>query len=130
MTTIRVECAVCTTTADLPAGALLLTLAFAEMFYFLALTPLQRWTGGDSDDDYDESFPAFTERVDAAAHRERLAGEHVQGEQRLERSHAASSHDHARTRAAVGPSHGHTSSGSISIAPQGHSCAQMPQPLQ
>ena len=27
MTTIRVECAVCTTTADLPAGALLLALA-------------------------------------------------------------------------------------------------------
>jgi broad specificity phosphatase PhoE len=29
----------------------------------------QRWTGGDSDDDYDESFPAFTERVDAALRR-------------------------------------------------------------
>lgn len=27
MTTIRVECAVCATTADLPAGALLLALA-------------------------------------------------------------------------------------------------------
>lgn len=26
----------------------ILTLAFAEMFYFLALTPLQRWTGGDN----------------------------------------------------------------------------------
>jgi branched-chain amino acid transport system permease protein len=25
-----------------------LTLAFAEMFYFLALTPLQEWTGGDN----------------------------------------------------------------------------------
>ncbi|CAN5492425.1 branched-chain amino acid ABC transporter permease [soil metagenome] len=26
----------------------ILTLAFAEMFYFLALAPLQRWTGGDN----------------------------------------------------------------------------------
>lgn len=26
----------------------ILTLAFAEMFYFLALTPLQEWTGGDN----------------------------------------------------------------------------------
>jgi broad specificity phosphatase PhoE len=29
----------------------------------------QRWTGGDADDDYDESFPAFSERVDAALQR-------------------------------------------------------------
>ncbi len=29
----------------------------------------QRWTGGDADDDYEESFPAFTERVDAALRR-------------------------------------------------------------
>ncbi|HJR90123.1 MAG TPA: histidine phosphatase family protein [Aeromicrobium sp.] len=29
----------------------------------------QRWTGGDADDDYEESFPAFSERVDAALRR-------------------------------------------------------------
>jgi len=28
-----------------------------------------RWTGGDSDDDYDESFPAFSTRVDEALQR-------------------------------------------------------------
>lgn len=28
-----------------------------------------RWTGGEADDDYDESFPAFTQRVDAALRR-------------------------------------------------------------
>jgi len=29
----------------------------------------QRWTGGEADDDYQESFPAFTERVHAALRR-------------------------------------------------------------
>lgn len=29
----------------------------------------QRWTGGDADDDYDESFPAFGQRVDEALRR-------------------------------------------------------------
>jgi broad specificity phosphatase PhoE len=29
----------------------------------------QRWTGGEADDDYKESFPAFSERVDAALRR-------------------------------------------------------------
>jgi broad specificity phosphatase PhoE len=29
----------------------------------------QRWTGGDSDDDYQESFPAFSQRVDEALRR-------------------------------------------------------------
>jgi broad specificity phosphatase PhoE len=28
-----------------------------------------KWTGGDADDDYDESFPAFSERVDGALQR-------------------------------------------------------------
>jgi len=29
----------------------------------------ERWTGGDADDDYEESFPAFSERVDGALQR-------------------------------------------------------------
>ena len=53
-------------------------------------------------------------------------GELVQREQRLERGDAASG-DERPVGVAVACQ---TSSGSIAIAPAGHSCTQIPQPLQ